>query len=611
MDSLTRTVKLLTIELTATSATSDPEWLVRSLLLPSESVPTLQEFKFYYHYLLGLQEYEVRIHERVVPDTFQPALIGSLAMEEPTGWPHMDKTFTTPTDIERYHALLDRVAEIEFMRLNCGVVKESSNISLADRILVEAKAKQAQQTQQAQQTKKAKREDWVRAVLESLNAEAEHDEATTIQESDTIAWILAPLHKDTRNEIGYRILTNMVHGQEWASRVGTALFPDITVCRRIAIVNWRAATKSSHTLAKQILTWYIQTHAPDWDESITPWIVNALYDVDRLLQPFRKIEPKQYTAQDETEVFSAPYILQKIEDGHLFTETPLMEVHLPTETEWMTYIYHILKVATQGFLTFDKCEDFVRSRAQEWIRNRRGLYLEGTPFFPKWGPMWEATMHNRPDVARSKRFELFLNTLELQDPARRFMMREATIKAAAKEWIEVFVHKEIVPDRECKMRILPAPFYEAVSMWICQYIPPVYITEYIKQPVIQKAMATSGYKKEKMTKAESSSIVDPKATSANTRHLFKNCTYRNLDRMNGWLSAKHGQIICKKYEAFVHVIHNSTTLVPSLKGLLSVAQQAQQPQPQQPQPQQPKPETQPPAPSAVLGVGDSIHMGSF
>lgn len=530
---LARTVVLLTIELEARPTASRPEWQVRSLLLPSESVPSDDEIRFYYHYLLGLEEYQVRTHRRVVPETFHVGLIGSLVNEAPTACPHMDKVFDTVTDLERYYALLDRLAEIEFLRLNCGVVKETeSNISLADRILVEAKL--AKTT-----TAKPRREEWIKAVLESLNDDwdIEHDNAADIQEADTLAWIFAPMFKDTRNEKGFRILLNLTVGAEWASKVATGLYPDLTVCRRISIVNWSMSTHASRDLVHQIIRWYIRSQVLEgWDESISPWITNAVFDVDRLLQPFRRIEYAKYSmkaAAGTAEQQSIPQLLQRVEDTHLHAATSAeIAVYEPVEEEWMSYMYHIVRRASHGLFAFEKCEVFIRARVQEWMRTRRGLNLHGSAFFGKWEPLWEVTLLNRPEARQGARFSLFLKALDVHEPARRCLMKELECKAFMKSWMELFVEKEVVTNPD--MRIVATPFFDVMRQWVYQYLPDTFAKLYLRTPSMTKCMAEGGFKQEKKP-----DLV-----------VFKECTYRQLTVAQGFVK-QHTDLVRHKHEKII------------------------------------------------------------
>ena len=521
---LTRTVKLLTIELHGEGV-----WMVRSLLAPSETLPSEADIRYYYRDLLGMQEYAIIYRERAVPETFQVGLIGSLAMEEPKAWPHMDKVFTNCVDYERYLALIDRVVEIEFLRLNCGVVKEGeSKISLADRILVESKVKSAAATKSAN-----KREDWLRAVLESLNAEVEHDEVADIQESDTLAWIFAPIHKDTRHELGYRILTDLAQGMEWGTRVGTALYPDITLCRRISIVNWQMPTEASRRLVHQIMAWYIQSQVLEvQDPHISPWIPNAVQEVDRLFLPFRRIAYGMSSGADAGTgplPFSVPQLLQKIEDTHIHPNTLEVAVYEPREGEWMQYMYHIVKVATEGMLEFEKCEAFVRGRVQEWMRARRGLRVGGRAFLAKWEPLWEVCMLNR--AAGHTGFSVFLDTLDLHDPLRRFQMKETQVRDIGKAWMAIFVEKEIVVDEN--IQIVAAPLWEIMREWVYQYVPKAHIKEYLRQTPMSKCMTSAGYRQEKK----------------NTEHaIFKKATYRNVIRMEALVSGRFEEIVRRPYK---------------------------------------------------------------
>jgi hypothetical protein len=285
----------------------------------------------------------------------------------------------------------------------------------------------------------------------------------------------------------------------------------------------------------------------------------------------------------ETEQFSVPLLLQKIEDTHLFTATSVVEVYLPSETEWMTYLYHILKVATQGFLTFEKCEDFVRSRAQEWIRNQRGLYLEGPAFFPAWSAMWETILHNRPTVPRATRFQLVLNTLEILDPMRGFLMQVKTIKAIVKDWTELFVQKEIVSDSE--LRIVSAPLYDAFTIWAQHYLPQEIVKKYVKPLTLARLMSATGYFHEK-------------------KICFRGCTYRNMEVVEGWLKHKYPQLVRKRNEAFIQKLQNTFLTIHSQSQTVPIQEPQPQPQPQPSEPMQPT--------GPVLHIEeDSIHLGTL
>ncbi len=494
--SLITTRTLLTIHL---EFPETKEWRVRTVLLRSEEIPTQEDIQEYYSGLLGIQGCEVTTVGRIVPESFELDLIGSLALEAPEAWPHMDKTFTNRVEFDQYNLLLDRVTEIEYMRLNCGVKKgKKSTVSLADRILVEAKAKEAAKEAQ---TKAAKRDAWFRSIMESLYAasDAEHDNPSDIEDSDTIAWLFTPLHKDTRHELGYRIVMDREFGTKWATRVGSSnlstLYPDVAICRRISSIRWTQSSENSMSLVHQIMKWYMQMQTAGTEETtISPWIPNAVFEVDRMLEPFRGIEHARGTPATE---FSVPQFIQRMEDTHLFpvegAEVPVYEL---SEKEWMAYIYHLLKYATRGVLDFRRCEDYVASRVREWMVERRGIRLEGAPFFPRWAPLWERIMLVTTD-APAVRFNFFMQTLDANDPVRQYHMGEASMRTFATSWINVFIRMEVERDPKMCACIYEEPLLHIVQSWIYQFVPEHFIRPYIKSALVVKLMNLSGFQTKK------------------------------------------------------------------------------------------------------------------
>jgi hypothetical protein len=594
-NSLINTRQLVTIRLEDVK-----DWRLRTVLLSSDEVPTQEEVQFYYSELLGIQGCTVTLEMRIVPDSFQLDLIGSLAHEQPEEWPHMDKSFANRDELNKYLLLLDRVAEIEYMRLGCGIVKKAK-VSLADQILVEAKRKEAEANQQA---KASKRNAWIRTILESLNCitELEHDNPSEIRDSDTIAWIFAPLHKETRNTIGYRIITDQSLGNTWANRVGTPLYPDITLCRRISSVNWRVSSESSLSMVQHIMNWYVQSR------KISTWIPYAIFEVDRLLEPFRRIE---YARQEPIAEFSVSQFLQRIEDTHLYCVTDAtMPIYELGEKEWKTYLYHILKHVTRGMLDFDRIDTQLTLRIREWIMERRGIYLEGEAFIPKWAPLWELIMLNSNE-SPFVRFHFFLQTLDANDATRRFYLEEKDLRNFANAWIKLFINKEIVSDPIQITNIYAEPCVSVVATWIYQYVPELFIQSYIRPQLIQKAMEAKKYYFDKTSEGFP---------------IFQSCTYKRESIMEDLVSGQfeRGSLVHHKFTPK----SKEDTLVPShtkskIAGTKAPRQTKSKVKPVYPwtpsssveTPATPEPTTSNPTisnpPTLQIQECDTVHMGTL
>ena len=107
---------------------------------------------------------------------------------------------------------------------------------------------------------KVKQQNWVKDLLEQLESDevVPGDELVPI-ESDTFiphAWILTPVVGAVREGKGSRLLLDAVKGKHWENLLGTALFPDFIVSRRISTRSWAFQHETSESLCQAMLAYY-------------------------------------------------------------------------------------------------------------------------------------------------------------------------------------------------------------------------------------------------------------------------------------------------------------------------------------------------------------------
>lgn len=488
---------LITIELRAQGA-----YFVRNAL-HTESVCE-EDVRFYYHNILGLRNYDVGVQVREVPATFTLALLGAASCNQiPKHFPSYDLEMDTEDARMRFYTLLERVCEMERMRAEYGIGTGGTTVSGAGLPSTPPSGPPEQPTS------KSKYQSWVDSILRSirLDTAAEwrdvEEDASPIADSHTIAWILTPVLEEIRGMRGCRILTDGVLGVYWAPLLGTELFPDVAVCRRLSTIKWRVHNSRSAALARTAIEWYIESQMLEAVDTsgISPWIPNADKELTSVLLPFQNLGPRESFRQHvgdeaETERPRATHpvlaILHKLEeDEHVLSGLLHSGIYQPTTEVWLKYLRHVFKINRIGSDLVDGAWGTVEDTVRVWVRGNMGVDPQRAPLFAQWEPTWNILLRDIPFEKGADRFALFVDTLDAYDPITSHTMTSSAKYELINKWIAVFVEREMEYDP--KAREKATLLYSNIRDWVLQFVPMTVADNPLKPMNIGPVLTGMGY----------------------------------------------------------------------------------------------------------------------
>jgi hypothetical protein len=465
---------------------------IRSVLLDTEPDPNVQQdLKFYYEVLLGLGEVKIECRHQQVPATFPLTLLGASA-EPPRTFPSFDKEVGFEEEQKKYLALIDRVAEMERMRAECGVagMPVDTPRETADSFGWHPKQPPKYQA-------------WVREILAAIHTEsaAWNEDTTAIPDDHTIAWILTPIVGDVRDTKGCRILTDPDLGKYWSSRVGTELYPDIAICRRLSTVRWRVNNRRSADLARVAIEWYIEAQVLEMGNTpgVSPWIQRADEDLASVLVPFQNLGPRQTFArpdrprmpEEEERKHPLTTILHSLEGTHVLSELTNTDVYPLKEAQWAKYLRHVFRMYGIGVDVIDAYWSGVEDVIRLWIRGGQGVDVGNKALFEKWEVVWEMIFRGRDATPNATKFQQFLDTLDAHDPITVLGMRSGQKSEIAKIWMGMFVERELVPDPKSSLN--SSVLYEAIRNYVLRFLPEPFADPLLKPANIGPYLAIIGY----------------------------------------------------------------------------------------------------------------------
>ncbi len=437
------------------------QFRIRSVLSAS---PIAQEDAiFYYHYLLGFQNYSVKVHSRLVPESFTISLLGAQVSDIPVHFPAHDLE-TDQAGVQKYFTLMERVCEMERMRAEYGIGSIATQTS---------------QTQTTSDTtapleSKTKYKSWVEEILKVLNSSLSQEEIESDDQDKSFAWMITPVLKEVRDIRGSRIVTDERIGKEWANKLGTELYPDIVVNRRFSTVDWKFQHPSSDALAKQAILWYLEAQLlgdPAYP-GISQWILQADQELAAVLTPFKNVGAQQQFSrvnpipQTKNKLLPTTEILTRLEGDHILSSLTNEGVVTLKAELWERYIRHVFRAYGIATNVIDSCWGSVQETIQIWCRGSMGICAQKSALIPAWQTWWEVLVMSAPS---QERFQLFIHTLDLHDPILCLNYTTSQRYDIGAEWVKVCVAAEFISDGETRLQT--AVVHSTIRNWCIKYIP--------------------------------------------------------------------------------------------------------------------------------------------
>ena len=428
----------------------------------TEYVPTAEDLNFYYRELCGLTDAIVSSTVIEVPPDFNQALV-AFSESIPTRFPTYDITASLEEadKIARYHDYIQQLSEMEKARAKLQVhIQTAATVPSGTPVGAGVPEIKKRPT--------LKRHAWVQQILETLDSEeVVSDDLVTIDSDDHIphAWILTPVVGSVRDERGSRIVVDAAKGKHWECLLGSSLFPDFVVSRRISTRTWLFQHESADALLRAALSFYIASQDTTIVGGLSGWIPVADKEIALLMNTFKKIKVNERVVTHQEDPQHVYNVLNSIELRCLASKTtnpdirPL-SVHI--FRKYFNYVAQALGLPAEKYQNSESVTQIFR----RWERSEFGFRGDVDPIVPAWSKMWNLIMAGVPTV---ERVALFLATLDAWNPMDGSLLSYDQCVTIANQWIDVFIANEVLKE-EGKIEIALV-LYDETRRWCLQYLP--------------------------------------------------------------------------------------------------------------------------------------------
>lgn len=430
----------------------------------TEYIPTSEDLNFYYRELCGLSDAIVSSTVTDVPPDFNQALV-AFSESIPTRFPNYDITASLEEaeNIAKYHDYIQNLSQMEWSRAKLQV-----HIQTAATVPNGAPTSPAVPSPETNKPRtNLRRHAWVREILASLESEeVVSDELAIVENDDLIphAWILTPVLGTLRNERGSRILMDASRGKHWECLLGSSLFPDFVVSRRISTRNWLFQHETADALLRATLSFYITSQDARMVGGLSSWIPVADKEIALLMNTFKKIKVNERVLTNQDDPHHIYNILNSIELRCLASKTTNPEINplnIHIFRKYINYVAQAMSISSEKYTT-----DGVTQILRRWERSELGFRGDVDPIVPAWSKMWNLIMSGSPTV---ERVALFLATLDAWNPMDGALLSSDQCNTIAKQWIDIFIGTETVRE-EGKVEIALV-LYDETRRWCLQYLP--------------------------------------------------------------------------------------------------------------------------------------------
>lgn len=494
---MTETRKLVSIDITTGGK-------IYSRTLYTDYIPTNDDLYFYYKVLCGFSDAIVASTVIDVPPDFNTALL-SFSEQIPTRFPNYDITASIidSEKITKYHDYIVQLSEMERARAALNVhIHVDAALAAAAAAATAAVAAAAAAATSAADTSATKRRyikkhAWVKEILESLESDEippTGDELVPVEVDDLIphAWILTPVVFGIREQQGSRILLDPKRGKYWECLLGSSVFPDFVISRRVSTRNWVFQHKTSESLLKATLDFYIASQDSTVVDGLSGWIPAADKELATLITTFKRIKVNERVmtenVADPLHVYS---ILNSIELRCLSSKLTNPEIHavpLDLFRKYFNYVAQAIGIPQENYFNIEAVTQVLR----RWERAGYGFRPDADPIIEPWTTMWRLIMRSNATV---ERVSLFLLTLDTWSPMETHVMSAGLRQEIASQWINIYIDTEVIVDPRGEEAAVV--LFDETRRWCLQYLPTDIFINHLRSEKTSPEYSRRGFQKVK------------------------------------------------------------------------------------------------------------------
>jgi hypothetical protein len=427
----------------------------------SDVLPTQEDLNFYYNRICGI-EGTVTFRTETVPDTFNETLLYT-GTRLPTQFPVHDLE-TKQEDHEKrakYNQFLNQLCDMERSRASLQVFPQATESKSADVPTTRHSSKSRQ---------------WVQDLLRSLNTDDLFEDDAIVPatpsavETAPMGWILTPVVRDVRETRGSRIVVDPALGTHWETLLGTELYPDIVVSRRISTQTWAFQHPTSDALVKATLEWYLAAQDATLTGGMSGWIFNAEREMNALFGTFKRIKVHESLLSSHTptggKTSQVLQLITTVEGRCLASALEDSEIR-PVSTDlfqkYMSYLFMAFQIPKDVYVEMAAYSQTV----QRWVRGSMGFRAEADPLVESWRDTWSLLMRSK--MPTEERVRMFLRTLDCWNTLEAGLLTLGQRKEVADEWVFAFIDNMMIPDKVGKIKSIL--LHEKVKEWCHKYLP--------------------------------------------------------------------------------------------------------------------------------------------
>jgi hypothetical protein len=448
-------------------------------------IPEKDDLVFYYRTLLDLQVSNVEIQSYEIPESFNSTLI-NVNDEVPRNFPYNDlETAVDDKDKrQRYYNYIEQLCLMEKNRAELNVFKHDGDRRKKGASESGNKDKDSSDLSDLYERKSRtvnRCREWVNELLRSLDSDyeekppAEENGLTCIlkeEEYTPIGWIFTPSMTHIRNSRGSRIVVNSEVGKKWESLLGTDLYPDMVVARRLSAETWAFQHETADALIRATIDWYLATQDTKLVDGISPWITAAEREISGLFTVFRRIKINERLMNDA---------IPKINDKH----GQIIKLMHQVESQLLTSVsedpsvkpcpaeifQRYMIILFRGFnieKDYYNGNENLFSHTQRWARNQMGFRTDVDPLLPAWVNLWSAATREKKQTS-PERVSLFLRSLATWDPLESVNLTLDQKKNMVTDWVLCYIDNELVVDPDG--RELSTVLQARCQDWCLKFLP--------------------------------------------------------------------------------------------------------------------------------------------
>jgi len=427
----------------------------------SDVLPTQEDLNFYYTRICGIDG-TVTFRTESVPESFNESLLYT-GTRLPTQFPVHDlETKQEERDKRaKYNQFLNQLCEMERSRASLQVFPQATESKSAVHPTTRHSSKSRQ---------------WVQDLLRTLNTDdLLEDDAivpatTSAVETAPLGWIFTPVVRDIRESRGSRIVVEP--GTHWETLLGTELYPDIVVSRRISTQTWAFQHHTSDALVKATLEWYLAAQDATLTEGMSGWIFNAEREMNALFGTFKRIKVHESLLSSNAptggKTSQVLRLITTVEGRCLASALEDAEIR-PVSTDlfqkYMSYVFSAFQVESEVYGGMAAYQQTL----QRWTRGSMGFRADADPPVESWRDTWNLLM--RGTTPTEDRVRAFLKTLDCWNALEAGLLTLQQRKEIADEWVFAFIDNMVVAVDDKKVKIKSVLLHEKVKEWCYKYLP--------------------------------------------------------------------------------------------------------------------------------------------